>query len=106
MQKSANHFIDSQNEINENIENENPFIGAEQIRIEVDLEKLKTERKEEILQRLQSAGNDVQGLHDIYHNLNVMVHDQKQAVDNIEANVEDAKENVNEGLADIIKTYK
>ena len=35
-----------------------------------------------------------------------MVHDQKQAVDNIEANVEDAKENVNEGLADIIKTYK
>lgn len=106
LEKSATSYISSQNEINENIENENPFLHAEQIQIHSNLEELKVKQSQEKLEKVEALNKDVEGLHEIYKELNTMVNDQKEPINRIETNVEHTQEQVHHGLSHLIQTSK
>ncbi|XP_022918018.2 syntaxin-17 [Onthophagus taurus] len=106
LEKSALAYTDSQNEINENTENENPFLGAEQIQIHDNLEKLRLQQASSTLERVENLNHDVKGLHEIYQELNTMVNVQKEDVNKIEENVEETQTNVNRGLSHLISASK
>ncbi|KRT85555.1 hypothetical protein AMK59_369, partial [Oryctes borbonicus] len=106
LETSALKFLESQNEINENIENESPFHEADQIQINADLDELKLEESANTLGRVEALNKDIENLHGIYVDLNTMVAGQKEAVDTIEADVFKSEENVKEGLSHLIKAHK
>lgn len=99
-------YSESQNEINENIENENPFREADQIQIHDDLDKLQLEQAECTYQNVNALNKDIQSLHGIYVDLNTIVHTQKESVNMIETNVVNTQENVNQGLSHLIDAHK
>ncbi|GJQ76805.1 putative glycosyltransferase like family [Trypoxylus dichotomus] len=106
LESSALNFLESQNEINENIENESPFHAADQIQISANLDELCLEESANTLGRVEALNRDIENLHGIYVDLNTMVSGQKEAVNTIETDVAKAEGDVKEGLSHLIKAHK
>lgn len=106
LEKAANNLIQEQNERNENLENQNPFHGAEQIQIHCNLDEVKLKDEEIKLQKAEELKEDIQDLHGIFCDLNQMVDEQRESVNKIETNVEITNENVSSGLKDLVKSCK
>lgn len=106
LEKLAGSLIQSENEINENLERKNPFYGADQIQIQENLEEIKLKSEKNKLKQVESLCEDIKDLNGICSDLNQMVNEQKQSVNQVEANVEVAHDNVISGIKDIIKASK
>lgn len=87
-----------------NYQNENsPLV---QLQIDADLNELKLKQNENCLQRVENIETDIQDLHSVYCTLNEMVVEQKDSVNVIEDNVENANENVSTGARHILSASK
>lgn len=106
LETSAKNLIESQNEINENIENENPFHAVDQIQISANLKELKLQESKSTLERVEALNEDIENLHGIYVDLNSMVCTQKEAVNTIESDIVKTEGTVKEGLSHLIKAHK
>ncbi|XP_017774784.1 PREDICTED: syntaxin-17 [Nicrophorus vespilloides] len=106
LEKQVTHLIEAQNEVNENIENENPFQAAGQLQIHANIEDLRLQDKIDTMVKVEALEVDVQDLQGMYVNLNQMVGEQAETVDVIESNVEGTQESVNQGLKSLMKASK
>lgn len=84
----------------------NPFIGANQIQIQESIEELKLKAETEKFNKMMNLNENIQDLHGMYEDLNRMVVEQKESVDVIEENVENAQEDVNRGTRTLMKICK
>lgn len=106
LEASAKNFLESQNEINENIENESPFHEADQIQISANLDEIRLDETTNTLKRVDALNKDIENLHGIYVDLNTMVSDQKENVNTIEENITKTNEDVKAGLSHLITAHK
>lgn len=102
IEKQSVILSDAENNINENIENENPSSNISQIQLQTSLSELKLQEQQSRLNNVVNLENDIEDLHGIYVNLNEMVVEQGETIDQIETNVEETQENVNNGLQHLV----
>ncbi|KYN04366.1 PREDICTED: syntaxin-17 [Cyphomyrmex costatus] len=71
--------------------------------IQLQVEQENLQRQQTCLHVWNRLQGDIQQLHELFTEFNKVVHDQKEMVDNMEDNIEDAQINVNEGAKHLQK---
>lgn len=106
LEKIASKVICVHQEVIQDVGNDNPFEGAQQIQIQANLDDLKLIEHESRLKNVQSIQENVEDLHGLYTQLHQMVEEQGERVDHVDDNVNVTHENVDLGLKQLVKAHK